>query len=57
MLEDDPGIFLLGQYCEKITNNLHAMLGDLFLGCPCTLRRYHPAVAGLRTSKQLAGVQ
>lgn len=29
------------------------MLGDLFLGCPCTLCSYHQAVAGLRTSKQL----
>lgn len=53
MLQDDPGIFLLGQHYEKITNALHAMLGDLFLGCPCTLCSYHQAVAGLRTSKPL----
>lgn len=38
---------------KKKTNALHAMLGDLFLGCPCTLCSYHQAVAGLRTSKQL----
>lgn len=39
MLEDDPGIFLLGQHYEKITNVLHVMLGNLFLGC-----RAHSAV-------------
>lgn len=36
MLEDNPGIFLLGQHYEKITNVLHAMPGNLFSGGPCT---------------------
>lgn len=56
MLEDDPGIFFLGQHYEKITNVLHAMFGNLFLGCPCTLWQVSSG-SGLRTSKQLEDMQ